>query len=352
MAEGAGERTEKPTDKRMREARKRGQIPRSQDLVGAASVLVLVMVLPGALSRGSEALVRGIGASMRSASLEPTDGNVLRAAGAVAAPVAAPFLLLAGAAMGAGLAANLAQVGLNLSPEGLIPKFARIDPFQGVKRVLGKQGLFECAKALFKSLVFAGLAASVLSAHWGEILMLGALPVGAAMGVVGNVAHAMLVRLGMAWLVLAAADYAFQRKRTMSELMMTKEEVRQEMKEAETNPELKAARMRRARALSKSRTASAVRTADVIVTNPTHYAVAIKYEGDKSHAPVVVAKGTDHLAARIREIAAEAKVPVVPNPPLARALYRQCEIGDFVPRDLFAPVAEILAYVYRTLKKA
>lgn len=351
MAGDGAEKTEKPTDKRMREARKRGQIPKSQDLVGAASILVLVMLLPKIIVEGGTALQSGLRASMRMASLNANDGEILRSAAAIGGPIALPFALLAGAALFTGVAANMAQVGLNLSAEGLVPKFERINPLAGFKRVVSKQGLFECGKSLFKSLIFAFLAYSAVRGRWPELLMLGALPVPQALGVIGSIIHALLLRLGAAWLVLAGGDYAFQRKQVMGQLMMTKDEVRQEMKDAEASPELKQHRAQMRRKMSKRRVAAAVASADVIVTNPTHFAIAIKYEADKSHAPVVVAKGVDHLALRIRELGAEHRIPIVPNPPLARALYKGCEIGDFVPRDLFGPVAEILAYVYRTIKR-
>ena len=352
MASDGAEKTEKPTEKRMREARKRGQIAKSQDLVGAASVLILVALLPKIIGEGGQALMHGLRASMRTASLSATDGELLRSGAAIAGPVALPFALLAGTALFVGVAANMAQVGLNFSAEGMIPKFERINPLQGVKRIIGKQGLFECGKSLFKAVIFSFLAYSVVKAHWPELLMLGALPLTQALSVIGGVIHSLLIRIGGAWLVLAAVDYGFQRKQMMSQLMMTKDEVRQEMKDAEASPELKQHRAQMRRKMSKRRMAAAVKSADVIVTNPTHFSVAIKYDPAKSHAPVVVAKGVDHLAFRIREIAAEHKIPVVPNPPLARALYKQCEIDDFVPRELFGPVAEVLAYVYRTIKRA
>jgi len=168
---------------------------------------------------------------------------------------------------------------------------------------------------------------------------------------VGTLLRSIVIKVAISWLVLAAIDYFFQRKQVDKQLKMTKEEIKQEMKQAETSPELKAAQHRRRRQLSKGRMMQSVKKADVIITNPTHYAIALSYDSDKHTAPVVVGKGVDILAAKIREVAAENRVPIVPNPPLARALYKQCEIGDPVPKDLFQPVAEVLAYVYKTLKR-
>jgi flagellar biosynthetic protein FlhB len=157
------------------------------------------------------------------------------------------------------------------------------------------------------------------------------------------------LKVGFVWLGLAGLDYFLQRKQTDKQLRMTKEEVKQEMKEMEGSPELRAAIAQRRRKLSR-RMMQAVKTADAVITNPTHYAIAIKYETGKMHAPQVVAKGVDLIALRIREVAKESKVPIVPNPPLARQLYKKCELGDYVPRELFQAVAEVLAYVYKTLR--
>jgi flagellar biosynthetic protein FlhB len=150
---------------------------------------------------------------------------------------------------------------------------------------------------------------------------------------------------------LAGIDYYFQRKQVDKQLRMSKQEVKQEMKEMEQSAELRGAIARKRRALSRSRMMEAVKKADVIVTNPTHFSIAIKYESGKMYAPQVVAKGADLVALKIREIAKEHKVPIVPNPPLARQLYKKCEVGDFVPREMFQAVAEVLAYVYRTMNR-
>ena len=189
------------------------------------------------------------------------------------------------------------------------------------------------------------------SIFWGAISNIwGLTPIG-SLSVIGGIIRTILFRVAFLWLVLAVADFVFQKKQVNDQLKMTKQEVRQEMKDAEASPELKGARMRQARKFSRMRMAQAVKAADVIITNPTHFAVALSYNQGKSHAPVVVAKGVDHLALKIREIAKEAKVPIVENRPLARALHKQCEVGDFVPRELFQSVAEVLAYVYRMTKK-
>jgi flagellar biosynthetic protein FlhB len=238
-----------------------------------------------------------------------------------------------------------------LSGEALNPSLSRVNPLSGMKRLFSRRAVFEGFKAAFKAGLFTLVAWSAIQSHWNELLSLSALPPAASISVVGALLKTLALRIAILWLFLAAIDYFFQRKQVNKELMMSKEDLRQEMKETETSPELKAAIAARRRKLSKSRMMQAVREADVVITNPTHYAVAVKYEPGKDHAPHVVAKGADLLAARIRELASEHRVPIVPNPPLARTLYRKCEIGDAIPRELFQPVAEVLAYVYRTIKK-
>jgi flagellar biosynthetic protein FlhB len=190
-----------------------------------------------------------------------------------------------------------------------------------------------------------------VQSRWNELLNLSALTPLGGVSVVGSILQAILLRVAVAWLALAAVDYWFQRKQTDKQLRMTKDEVRREFREMETSPELKAAMAQRRRKLSKNRVSQAIKEADVIITNPTHFAVALKYDREKMHAPQVVAKGVDYMALRIRQLAADERIPIVPNPPLARQLYKKCEIGDFVPRDMFQAVAEVLAYVYSTLKK-
>jgi hypothetical protein len=236
---------------------------------------------------------------------------------------------------------------LNFSGEALNPSFQKLNPMNGLKKLFGKPAIFDAFKSIVKLCLFAWLAYGVVKNRWTEIGMIWSLTPLGSMGLIGAIAKSILIKIVGAWAILAAIDYAFQKKQVDKQLMMTKQEVRQEMKDAEASPELKGHRMRMARKFSRMRPAQAVREADVIITNPTHFAIAVKYDGKKHHAPMVIAKGVDHMALKMREIATEAKVPIVENRPLARALYKECEVGDFVPRDLFEGVAEVLGYVYR-----
>ena len=350
MANDAQEKTEEATPRKREQARKKGTVAKSMDLTGSLVMLGLIMMLPVAIAQIAGGFITGLHGGWARIVTEPSAGAISAAAISTFSPVLPGRGMLMATAMGIGLVSNFGQVGFVMSGEAMNPRLDRLNPMAGLKRMFGFAATFEGLKAFGKSFVFGWMAFSVITSNWNLLLTLSWLPPVAAMSVVGGIVRTMAIRIGMAWFALAALDYFFQRKRIDKDLKMSKEEIKQEMKEMEQSPELKMAIARKRRQLNK-RMMAAVRTADVIVTNPTHYSVAIKYELGKSHAPQVVAKGMDFVALKIREVAAENKVPIVPNPPLARALYKHCEIGDYVPRDYFQPVAEVLAYVYKTVKK-
>ncbi len=347
----AQERTEDATPRRRQQARRKGTVARSVDLNGAIVTVALLLTLPAAISLMSQGFLQAVRLGFREL---PTTLDFATLSSKAAASASAPLVglaLLVGTAMAVGLASNFAQVGFTFSGEALNPSLAKLNPVNGMKRLFSRQAAFEGFKALIKTALFGFVAFTAIRSRWDDLASLSSLPPAAAMATAGLVLRTVALRLAILWATLAAIDYFFQRKQVDKQLRMSKEELRQEMKESETSPELRAAMAQRRRKLVKGRMMDGVKTADVVITNPTHYAVAIRYEHGKDHAPILVAKGADLIAARIREIASENRVPIVPNPPLARTLYRKCEIGDAVPRDLFQPVAEVLAYVYRTLKK-
>jgi flagellar biosynthetic protein FlhB len=320
------------------------------DLTGSVVLLCIVLVLPTAISLLAQGLFTAFKSGFTSLGADLSTAALARRVVEVIEPVLPGLGLLIGCALVMGLTCNFSQVGFVLSGEALNPKWDRLNPAQGLKRILGLSGVMEGLKALLKSVLFGAIAYSVVRQNFEQLMVLAWLPPLTAMTVIGGVMRTMAIRVGLMWLALAALDYFYQRKRLDKQLRMTKEEVKQEMKEMEQSPELKRAIIIRRRRLSR-RMMAAVKNASVVVTNPTHYSVAIQYEAGKAHAPQIVAKGVDHLAFKIREIAAENQVPIVPNPPLARALYKHCEVGDFIPREYFQPVAEVLAYVYRTVKR-
>ncbi len=351
MAESSSqERTEEATPRRRQDARKKGTVAKSQELVSALVLLSVALMGPTVVGKLGDGFKIGLARGLSLPVAEPSMGNLMHNVWSVAAPSLPGLALLLGCIMFVGVSVNLAQVGFVLSAESMKPNFAKLNPFNGVKRLFSFNASFEGMKAVIKSGLFGFILAMTVRAEYGNIIAYGGLTPAQALSHTAEIVRTIAIRLGTFWLVLAAADYLFQRQQVNKQLKMTKEEVRQEMKDQEQSAELRGAMARRRRKLARGRLRDVVASADAVITNPTHYAIAVKYELGKDHAPVVVAKGVDFLAARIREYATESNVPLVPNPPLARALYRKCEVGDFVPRELFQGVAEVLAYVYQTIR--
>jgi len=352
MPPGDGqERTEEATPRRRQEARRKGTVTKSVELTNAVVLLGVLIALPLVINKLGAAMIIGVNRGLANI---PQDANFNSLHAFVLAqlvPVVGAFVPFLAVALFLGLFMNFAQVGFVLSGESMTPSLAKINPFTGFQRLFSLRSNMEGLKALLKSGLFVYLAWTVVQGRWSDLLNLSALPPLGAVSVVGSILQSILLRVGILWLALAAFDYWFQRKQTDKQLRMTKDEVKREFREMETSPELKAMMAQRRRKLSKGRVAQAIKEADVVITNPTHFAVALKYDRETMHAPQVLAKGVDYMALRIRQMAADERVPVVPNPPLARQLYKKCDIGDFVPREMFQAVAEVLAFVYATLKK-
>lgn len=313
--------------------------------------MALILVLPAGISRIGAGFMSAVTTAFTKMPTELRFDTLTAYVAAVAQPAALGLAMVIGTAMVVGLAANFAQVGFVLSGEAMMPNLNKINPANGLKRLFSMSATFEGFKASAKAGIFMYLGWTAIQTGWPQIVKLGEMGPTQSLAAIGLIIRAIAIRIAFVWLALAGLDYFFQRKQVDKQLKMTKEELKQEMKEQETSPELRMAQAMRRRKLAKGRMMEAIKEADVVVTNPTHYAVAIKYDPGKSHAPIVVAKGADFLAAKIREIAGDHRIPIVPNPPLARALYKKCEIGDYVPRELFQAVAEVLAFVYRTIKK-
>ncbi len=347
----AGERdgrTEKATPKRKGEARKKGQVARSQELNStaglAAGFAALVIGGPHMLSQLEAVVSRGLAqaGNPQLATAAGMGSLVSWGIGAFAKAIA-PVVLAAGLA---GLLANVAQVRLNLTLTPFKPTFSKLNPVSGLKRVFGPSGAVEAGKALIKLAVVGGMAFLTV---WPRLPRLGALvgiPPADLLSEVGGQVVSIVVRVGGLLFVLAVADYLWARHKIDKGLRMTKEEVKQESRQADIAPEVRGAIRRKQFQLARRRMLAEVPTADVVVVNPTHFAVALRYDGTKP-APELVAKGVDHVAAAIRAAAEEYGVPIVSNPPLARTLYRQVELGAEIPEELYAGVAEVLAYVYR-----
>ena len=345
----ADNRTEKPTPKRRKEARDKGQIARSTDLTSAAvvlgGILAIVVTAPTMLDHFSEIVRVGLSQS--------GDTHLAGRAGvgdlfswgvqsmlAIVAPVAVT-------AAAAGLIANVVQNRPAITTSALGPQWHRLDPRAGFKRLFGVRALFEGGKTIVKTCV---VAVAAFVAIWPRLQDLGQLagaPPGEIMSQLGSSVMMLALYVCVAFLLIGIIDFTWQRYQHEKSLKMTKEEVRQESRQSDLAPEVRGAIRRRQFARARQRMIADVATADVVVTNPTHFAVALRYDGNRP-APEIVAKGVDLVAAAIRKAAEDAGVPVLQNPPLARALHKEVEIGQMIPDSFFAAVAEVLAFVYRT----
>jgi flagellar biosynthetic protein FlhB len=248
--------------------------------------------------------------------------------------------------MAAGVVASIGQVGFKPSFQAITPKPAKLNPLTGFKNIFGKNAIFEAGKSVAKVGAVGAVAALAVVPKLDEISALVGMPPAALLPHLCSLALGIAQRAAAAYLVIGIVDYGYQRWRHEKSLRMDKQEVKDESKSQELPAEIRGAQRRRAMELSRGRMMDAVPTADVVVTNPTHYSVALRYSSD-ALAPIVVAKGKDLVALRIRELAKEAGVPVLPNPPLARALHGSVEVGRMIPEELYQAVAELLAYVYR-----
>jgi flagellar biosynthetic protein FlhB len=342
------ERTEQPTPKRLKDAREKGQVPRSRELtmtlvmlVGSGFLLLyggwlterLLAVLQTGFSFDRDALYR--------------DGFLTDyVAGQVAAGLAAITPVLA-VLLVAALLAPVALGGWVFSVKALAPKFDRINPGKGLKRVFGPKGLMELAKAMGKFAVVGFAAVVFIRFAADHLLALSTMGIRSAMAASAWLTALALITLSATLIVIAAIDVPFQLHRHHKELRMTRKEVKDEMKETEGNPEMKGKRRSMQQEMSGKRMMEAIPSADVVISNPTHFAVALRYDSEQMNAPVVVAKGVDHLALAIRRVAEDAGVPRIEAPALARALYRHADLGQAIPPALYVAVAEVLSWVYR-----
>ncbi|GAP66683.1 flagellar biosynthetic protein FlhB [Mizugakiibacter sediminis] len=342
------ERSEQASEKRLREAREKGDVPRSRDFTAAAVTLAaLGALLATRANIGAQllALCHGGFAIPREALADPRALTAALGAAALAAlKLVAPVL---GTATAAALLAPLALGGWTFSGEALGFKFERLDPVAGFGRIFALRGVVELVKALAKFAVAAGVTALLLWQLAPQLLATGTGPVRAgALRALSLVGWASLALAG-SLLLIAAVDVPWQLYDYARRMRMSREELKQEYKETEGSPEVKGRIRNVQQQLARRRMMQEVPRADVVVTNPTHYAVALRYDEARMRAPVVVAKGADIVAAQIRDVAARHRIPTVEAPPLARALFRSTELGAPIPAALYVAVAQVLAYVYR-----
>ena len=341
-----GDKTEEPTAKKRQDAAKKGQVGKSQEL-STAFVLLIGFFVIKALWEQIYANIAGytiyiFGHLNQNVDVE----NVIQlfiGMGVILVKTAMPIML---AVMVVGLAVNFFQVGLNVSAEKIQPKFDNLNPINGVGRMFSKRSLVELVKSVLKIVVIGFFIYNYLKDEIFTMPQFIFYDLGTSLAKMSEIIFTLAFQVIGVIFVLAVLDFGYQKWQTTQDLKMTKQEVKDEFKQTEGDPQIKGKIRQKQRQMAMSRMMQEVPKADVIVTNPTHFAVALKYEKGMT-APVVVAKGADFVAQKIKSVGRENDVPLVENRPLARALYASTEVGDSVPRELYQSVAEVLAYVYR-----
>jgi len=338
-------KTEKPTGRRKKEARSKGQVAKSQDLGIWAIVLVASFVLPYVFKsgyRGEQSLF----AQVATVIANPDQASALalfQHGLATFLKTIAPLLI---ATVITAIVVNLAQTGLVLKKNALKLDASRLNPKNGIKRLFSTTGLFTLLRSLLKIAILSALAYMEFHKLATTLVQPGTPPVTALASLAESKAMTFIRTVATIALVLGIGDYLLQRRKVNKQLMMTKQEVKEERKNEDGSPEMKAAIRKRQAKMSRMRMMAAIARADVVIVNPTHVAVALQYEAGTG-APKVVAKGADEVAAAIREEADRHSVPIVEDVPLARTLFQVCDIDDEIPADLFEAVARVLAFVYR-----
>lgn len=346
--ESLGDKTELPTQRRLEEAREHGQVPRSADLTAALVLLAGV----GALILTGGQLIQAMAGMLREmlqfgdVHVKPVDEMATEtiAAGKALALAMAPLM---GALVAAAIAGNMIQSGPVMSGHPLMPTLDKLDPLKGFARIFSKRSLMRLVSSVAKLTAIVWVSYVVIAGDCRRIVALSGMSVEEIAAGSADIVLGLGLKLAAIFIVLAIFDYMYQRWQFTQDLMMTKQEIREEMKRMEGDPMIREHRRHMQRQMAMHRMAAEVPKADAVITNPTHFAIAIRYDADTMAAPRVVAKGADLLAKRIREIALEHGVPIVEKPALARALYRAVEVGQEVPMEFYKSVAEVLAFVYR-----
>ena len=343
------ERTEKATPKKREDARKKGQIARGAELPAAFGFIAVLFTL----NILSQDILDKIGnyikktaekiAAPQTFALGDVQDFLVEFA-KILALISVPIIIVG---FTAGLAGNFAQGGFSISAEALTPKADKFNPVANIKRVFGLDSVVNLLKSTFKLLIIGAVAYTVLSPAITSAPKLIHAPLPTIILSLGEILYSLALRCGLVMLVFAGIDYGYSWYKNEKSMRMTKQEIRDEYKEQEGDPLIKQQRRRAARALMQKRSLGEVPSATVVITNPTHISIALRYDRDKDAAPIVVAKGADNMAAKIREIAKENNIPLVENKPLARALYKAVEPNQIIPLEFFGVVAEILAFVFR-----
>lgn len=346
------EKTEKATPKKRQESRKKGQVAKSNELSTSLIMLFVFLLLYFIGSWLTDQFVHlfhiGYNEFFHWDMSVDTVSTLFEIMTWEATKIVAPIMAIS---LVAGVFANYLQVGFLFTTDPLKVKWERINPIKGIKRIFSLRAVVEFLKSIFKISFISFVVITILYAQIGEIFLLAQKSVANALQLIGNITFQVGIIVAIILLFLSILDYLYQRYEYEKSIRMSKQDIKDEHKRTEGDPLIRSKIKERQRQMAMKRMMQEIPKADVVITNPTHFAVAIRYDQDEMDAPIVVAKGVDFVALKIREIAEHHHVVVLENKPLARALYQQVEIGDAVPEELYKAVAEVLAYVYRVKGK-
>ncbi len=344
----AQEKTEKATPRKLNKAREEGQVARSMDLNSVVIVcfgFVSLYLLSPMIFDTVSGLLRHTFMNAPTMTITPEKVHMMFSDRFVTfAKIAGPLIMLIAVFA---LAINVSQTGFMISYKSIQPKFDKLDVIKGLGRLFSKRSIVTLFRDILKTIIIAIVTYKTISGWMPQIMELGGKTAGQYASLLGELALILAIKVCVVLFILAMFDFAYQRWEFANDQKMTKQEVREEMKDTDGNPQLKGRIKQVQREMAQQRMMSEIPDADVVVTNPTHIAVALKYDTDKMAAPMVVAKGQRLIAQKIKKIAKEAGVPVVENKPLARSLFKLVDIGQYIPGELYRAVAEILAYIYQ-----
>lgn len=351
-----GEKTEEPTAKKLQDAREKGQVAKSTDATTAVSLLVFFIMLRimmgflGSRFLGNFTVFYGNIADLSNDEFTlqiacAWIGEALQRILLTVAPFLATAFLVA-------FVTNLVQVKWKITWEPMKPKFDKFNPIGGMKRLFSKDKIVELLKSVAKIIVIIYVVYNYLKDRWALVMNMYEYSLTQALSLIGDIIISIGIRISMLFIIIAVADFAYQKWKFHEDMKMTKQEVKDEYKNSEGDPKVKSQQRSRMQQASRRRMMQEVPNADVVITNPTHLAVAVRYNKQVDEAPVVVAKGADYLAQKIKDIARDSDVEIVENKPLARMLYHNVDIGAEIPPELYQMVAEVLVYVYNLTGKA
>lgn len=348
-----GEKTEDATSKKLKDARQDGKVAKSKELTAGIDLIILFIVLKIFVSSFYEQFVNGfqlfyqlfsdVLLNSRGGMTAHTATFLFREAIMMIINILLPVFIIG---VIAAVFSNIIQVKWKPTAKPMKPKFSKLNPLSGFKRIFSKDSLFELVKSIAKVVLILVVAYQSVEKEAGQIFVLYDLPLRQGISLVGTIVINTGLQISLVYFILGLVDYIYQRIKFKEEMKMSKQEVKDEFKNTEGNPEIKGRQKQKMREVSHRRMMADVPKADVIITNPTHLAIALKYDAELSVAPILIAKGEDYLALKIREVAKEHQIEIVENKPLARMLYANVDVGAEVPPELYQAVAEVLALVY------